>query len=164
MSDNRITKFNLRAGKAPLTLDDDNKEAVWKTLKDQAERLVEEAQEVLDGVNNRDIQEVLDGVVDVWYVREWMDDMLVALGIDVEGAKHEVCMNNLNKITEDLSLAKQTLKDYGNCSIYIHNDKSTTYYTVLRDGDRKVMKLKNHVAPKLTKYISLETKLFFSGK
>jgi NTP pyrophosphatase (non-canonical NTP hydrolase) len=163
MSDNRITKFNHRAGKMPLGLND-SKESVWQSLKNQAERLVEEVQEVLDGVNNRDIQEVLDGVVDVWYVREWMDDMLEALGIDVEKAKHEVAMNNLNKITEDISLAKQTAKDYGNCFVFIYNDKFTTYYTVLRSGDNKVMKLKNHVPPNLSQFIPLETKMYFSEK
>lgn len=156
MSDKRITKFNQRVGKMPLAIHNE-KEAIWKALKDQAERLVEEAQEVLDGVNNRDINEVLDGVVDTWYVREWMDDMLSALGIDVEASKHEVCMNNLNKITENVDEAYEAATEYGNCFVYTYHGKNN-YYSVLREGDRKVMKLKTHIPPNLDQFIPITTK------
>lgn len=162
MSDKRITKFNYRSGKTPLSLNND-KEVIWKSLQDQAERLVEEANEVLDGVKNRDIKEVVDGVVDTWYVREWLDDMLEALGVDVDGAKHEVCKNNLDKITEDVNLAYESSVNYGNTFVYSYHEKDVTYYSVLREGDRKVMKLKTHVPPNIDKFIPVTTKEYLEG-
>lgn len=155
MSDKRITKFNYRVGKNPLALHN-NKDDIWKALEDQAERLVEEANEVVDGVKNRDIKAVVDGVVDTWYVREWMDDMLSTLGVDVEGAKHGVCKNNLDKITEDVNLAYESSVNYGNTFVYSYHEKDVTYYSVLREGDRKVMKLRTHVPPNLDKFIPVE--------
>ena len=162
MSDKRVTRFNQFVGKNPLDLHND-KEKIWEALKQQAERLVEEANEVLDGVNNRDINEVLDGVVDTWYVREWMDDMLEALTINVDGAKHEVCMNNLSKITRDEDVANKTSESYGNTFVYSYFTPTETYFSVLRNDDRKVVKLKTHVPPNLNQFIPIEVKQHLRG-
>lgn len=164
MSNERITKFNHIVGASPVG-SDASKEEIWKQLELQARLVLEEANEMYDAVKNKDIVEVLDGSIDVWYLREYMDDILKALNIDVAGAKYEVCFNNDQKYTTSEDLAMESWLEYVRqgktpevCSV---DYEGKTYYTVKING--KVQKLLHHVRPDLNKCIPEEIKEKLSG-
>ena len=158
----KITKFNYITGKPPLGAIEDNKELVWKQLKEQAERVLEEAKELVKACEEQDIKEVLDGFVDVWYTNEYVEDLLVACGVDTKTAKHEICNNNDQKYTTSFALAEDTRLGYLDIAtptvISEVDYGGETYFTVMRVEDNKVMKLKGHVPPNLDKCIPKEWK------
>lgn len=154
MSKEAIKKFNYITGNYPVGIDGD-KEAIWSQLELTSRLLLEEAQEMHTAALNRDILEYLDGNTDCWYVREYADDLLKALGVDVPGAKYEVCYNNDQKYTTSETLALDTWADYAKkgkapevCKV---DYEGKTYYTVKIDG--KVNKLLFHVRPNLSECV-----------
>lgn len=159
MSVERITKFNVIVGNPPKTIDNTQQE-IWDQLELQARLVLEEAKEMYEAVRNKDIVEVLDGSVDVWYLREYMDDILKSLGVDVTKAKYEVCYNNDQKYTTSSDLAMNTWAEFAKQGkpsevVSVEYD-GTTYYIVKIDG--KVQKLLHHVRPNLEQCIPLSLK------
>ena len=152
--DGRITKFNFIKGDVPQT----DKEAFWKQVRAQAEIHLEEAQEMLDAAINEDLQELLDGSMDCWFVREYMDDILEANGIDVKLAKQMVCDNNLSKFTTNPTVVEQSVQKLINSGNPVNvgavSYDGELFYALRRIPDGKVMKPITHVAPELDKCIS----------
>ena len=68
----------------------------------QQKCLVEEVNEISTGIKNKDVEEVLDGVVDTLYVAIGMLHKLKEMGIDVEEAMQRIAENNLSKFPEAL--------------------------------------------------------------
>ena len=165
MSNKRITKFNHIVGAKPKGLYA-SPEEIWNQLELQSRLILEEANELYDAVKNKDILEVLDGSTDVWYLREYMDDILKSLDIDVAGAKYEVSYNNEQKYTTSADYAALSWSEYaqqGKPAVMDAVDyEGKTYYTVKIDG--KVQKLLHHVRPDLNKCIPEKTKEKLNGQ
>ena len=66
----------------------------------QQKCLVEEVNEISTGLKNKDVEEVLDGVVDTLYVAIGMLHKLKEMGVDVEEAMLRIAENNLSKFPE----------------------------------------------------------------
>ena len=158
----RVTKFNYVAGKDPLGYKTDDKEAIWKQLEDQVERVYEEAKEMLDAVQERDIVEVLDGYLDVKFTNEYVENLLKAIGVDTTGSWHTVLSNNESKSTTSFEYAEASFVEYLKQGVHVNLDavdyEGTRYYVLKRVGDNKVMKLKDHVPPDLAKFVPDEWK------
>ena len=66
----------------------------------QQKCLVEEVNEISTGLKNKDVEEVLDGVVDTLYVAIGMLHKLEGMGINVKEAMQRIGENNLSKFPE----------------------------------------------------------------
>lgn len=159
----RITKFNHIAGKAPLGFSREaSKEDIWKQIEDQVERVYEEAKEMRDAVKERNLVEVLDGHLDTWYTNTYIQDLLQATNVDVKGAKVAVMGNNDSKYTTSKEYAEISARIYLEDDIDVYIDTydydGVLYFTVIRTSDDKVMKLLDHQRPELEKYVPDEWK------
>ena len=154
MSDPRITRFNFAVGNEPQV---DN---FFGQLKRQAEFLLEEVKEIIDACDNRDAVEALDGVVDCWYIREYMDDLCVEQSMRMSLARELVCKNNDTKFTTKYTSAKATQEAYEEagveCYIADVEYEGNTYFTVRRKIDGKVMKPMNFVPVDLSSAVPVE--------
>lgn len=159
MSKEAVKRFNVVCGNSPAqgSLYD-----VWKQLKQQASLVKEEALETFDASQAEDIQELIDGWADVWYVNTYLGQLLEAFGVDTKGVKDVVCANNAQKYTTSYTYAKESqeaLEDKGTeCYIETTVYEGETYYTVRRNEDNKVMKLKHHERPDLSVFVPQEFK------
>lgn len=167
MSNYRVTRFNHITGNKPVGFD--SLEDFWEQLELQANLVLEEAKEFYAAVIERDIIEALDGSTDVWYLNEYADDLFKSVGIDVKQAKNLVSGNNDQKFTENFLFAvdsaqTQTFEKQTPSYVSETQYEGTTYYTVLRQSDNKVMKLINHQAPNLIEAFSEEARTYFNIK
>lgn len=159
MSKEAVKRFNVVCGNSPSqgSLYD-----VWKQLKQQAALVKEEALETFDASQEEDIQELIDGWADVWYVNTYLGQLLEAFGVDTKGVKDVVCANNAQKYTTSYTYAKESqeaLEEKGvECYIETTVYEGETYYTVRRNEDQKVMKLKHHERPDLSVFVPQEFK------
>ena len=155
-----VTRFNHVVGNPPVGFS--SKEEFWNQIKLQAELILEEAQELLDAANARDIVEVIDGSTDVWYLREYMDNLLEAVDVDTMLAEELVCNNNNQKFTTSPEYASASAQEYEIGTVYVRetNYNGVKYYTVNRNSDGKVMKLLDHEKPDLEILIGEELKNF----
>ena len=159
MSKEAVKRFNVVCGNSPSqgSLYD-----VWKQLKQQAALVKEEALETFDASQEEDIQELIDGWADVWYVNTYLGQLLEAFGVDTKGVKDVVCANNAQKYTTSYTYAKESqeaLEEKGTeCYIETTVYEGETYYTVRRNEDNKVMKLKHHERPDLSVFVPHEFK------
>lgn len=159
MSKKLVQVFNVVCGNSPSqgSLYD-----VWKQLKQQAALVKEEALETFDASQEEDIQELIDGWADVWYVNTYLGQLLEAFGVDTKGVKDVVCANNAQKYTTSYTYAKESqeaLEEKGTeCYIETTVYEGETYYTVRRNEDNKVMKLKHHERPDLSVFVPQEFK------
>lgn len=159
MSKEAVKRFNVVCGNSPSqgSLYD-----VWKQLKQQAALVKEEALETFDASQEEDIQELIDGWADVWFVNTYLGQLLEAFGVDTKGVKDVVCANNAQKYTTSYTYAKESqeaLEEKGTeCYIETTVYEGETYYTVRRNEDNKVMKLKHHERPDLSVFVPQEFK------
>lgn len=159
MSKEAVKRFNVVCGNSPSqgSLYD-----VWKQLKQQAALVKEEALETFEASQEEDIQELIDGWADVWYVNTYLGQLLEAFGVDTKGVKDVVCSNNSQKYTTSYTYAKESqeaLEEKGTeCYIETTVYEGETYYTVRRNEDNKVMKLKHHERPDLSVFVPQEFK------
>jgi hypothetical protein len=144
----RVARFNAVAGKPAKD------ELDWNLLKQQAERILEEAKEIVDGINARDIVQVVDGWCDVEYTQAGLANYLDALGINLACCKDVVALNNDQKYTISKEFAQLSAAQYVEpCQAKQTNYEGVSLFAVIRESDGKVMKLLNHVSPDLTPYI-----------
>jgi len=105
---------------------------------------------------------LIDGWADVWYVNTYLGQLLEAFGVDTKGVKDVVCANNAQKYTTSYTYAKESqeaLEEKGTeCYIETTVYEGETYYTVRRNEDQKVMKLKYHERPDLSVFVPYEFK------
>lgn len=159
MSKSEVKKFNVIVGNAPSQGD---LYEVWKQLKLQASLIKEEALETDKAASEEDMLELIDGWADVWVVNTYMEQLLEAFGVDVKKVKQEVCNNNNQKFTTSYTYAsdsKEALEEKDvECYIEEVGYEGSTYYTVRRSSDSKVMKLKHHKRPNLEQFVPEEFK------
>jgi hypothetical protein len=163
MSNYHVTRLNVVAGKGPVGYDK-GEDAFWEQVQQQAKRILEEAQEMYDGAMERDIVEVIDGNVDVWVTREYMDDLLKAVGVDTCGVEHEVNDNNNTKMTRNKEFAqKSAIALYpGQARVVGTEYDGEKFYMVIRNSDNKFLKLIDYCKPNLLQYIPADFDSKFS--
>lgn len=159
MSKSEVKKFNIIAGNGVAQGD---LWEVWKQLKQQAALVKEEGLEVDEGAQLEDMENLIKEWADVWYVNTYLGQLLEAFGVDTRGVKDVVCANNAQKYTTSYTYAKESqevLEEQGvECYIETTAYEGETYYTVRRNGDNKVMKLKHHERPDLSVFVPPEFK------
>lgn len=157
MSKEQVRKFNVIAGNSPSQGD---LWECWQQLKRQVDLVLEEAKEGKEGASKEDMLELIDAWADVWYTNTYLGQLLEAFGVNTKAVIEEVCKNNNQKFTTSYTYAsesKEALEDKGvQCYIEQTVYQGTTYYTVRRNGDGKVMKLRHHESPELSKFLPKE--------
>lgn len=148
MSDPRILKFNTIAGKPPVSYEE-GAEKFWESVSNQGKRVFEEAKEILEAIENRDIGKLLDGWVDVWFTNEYLEDLLRAVQINTVQAKNIVCENNLSKFSTNENYMEDCARLMEGVSVRKVEYEGTTYFALIRDSDGKVMKPLDYKEPKL---------------
>lgn len=148
-----VALFNKIAGKLNenILLADSN--FMWEDIQNSAARVLEEAKELEEAANNKDLTEVLDGVVDVLYTIYHTQELLEMLGVDVEGACKEICENNLSKFPKDMPVALDTVKHYEDEGVAVQAGQYEDSYIIKRNPDNKVMKPVGYISPDITQYI-----------
>lgn len=162
MSDERILKFNVIGGKAPITICGD-KEEFWDSVQKQAKRILEEAQELYDAAVDRDIKLLIDGWVDVWFTNEFMEDQLGAIGVNTVRIKNIVCENNLTKFTTNKNYAEDCARLMEGVEVREVVYEGVPHYALIRLEDNKVMKPLDYKGPKLSDAIPVGVWEFIGG-
>lgn len=162
-----VRKFNTIAGKLDAN-ELNNKDKMWEALESAAKRVLEEAEEMLEAAKNRDINEYLDGLVDIKYTEAHSQLLLEMLGVDVVSAGEEVCKNNNLKFFTSLSEAKATAEYYDmqgqDCYLEGVNYEGESLLVVKRVEDNKVMKPVNHPSPDIGVFIPDNAKHLLYGE
>lgn len=150
---NKVELMNTLTNKGNRTVIDDK---WYEAVKNQALRVLEEAQEIVDGCDNKCLKEVLDGVVDTQVTALPLIDMLEAVKFDVTGAMIEIAYNNLTKVVTDRKIAEQTIEQkFSYDTHYIDEVKydGTTFYSVKRKSDDKYEKPVGYKSPDISMYV-----------
>lgn len=159
MSNYKVTRFNVICGNAPHLGTDFE---YWRQIKQQAARILEEAQELMAAAEDERMQDVLDGFCDVRYTNEYMEDLLVAGEVETKKAWESVCNNNDQKFTTSYTYAlesKESLEEKGTeCYIDQTQYEGEIYYVCRRNEDNKILKLKHHESPDLSVFVPKEFK------
>lgn len=117
------------------------KDVTYDKLKAQARVLKEECQELVDGLNNDDKEEILDGAVDVVYVAFGVLQMLDKLGYNVVRAMLKTSENNLTKFPRASNTAVESIDDHADNGVTVtatYNPYHECY--VLKDTNGKIRK------------------------
>lgn len=113
--DYKTWMFNKTAG--------NNEKLSKKDFEAQYKCLVEEVNEIGEGLETNNLEEVLDGVVDVLVVATGLAHKLEEIGINVGEAVNRITENNLSKFPEYTTKeALETVKLYSNKgeSVFTH--------------------------------------------
>ena len=162
-----VDKFNLVVGKHPMGGLTNERHVITKQILDQASLVKEEGMEVYLAAlilypHNFNIDEVLKECVDVWVVLSYLETLLEACGVDVEGAKKAVCDNNNTKFTKDPTEANETHRYHYNMGVDCVVESSTVdgdvYFFVKRTHDNKVLKPKDYKSVDLSEFVPKEWK------
>ena len=108
--------------------------------------LVEEVNEITEGLNNKNVEEVVDGVIDTLYVAIGMLHKLAELGVNVDDALYLIAKNNLSKFPEKSKFViDETLEQYKNKGInltysFVRNPYDNTSLVVFKDENGKIRK------------------------
>lgn len=139
----RVSEWNSRCNKNPEQM---GTEAYWKSLEDQMERILEEVQETIAAVKERDLTEVLDGCCDMDVVVSGFNFLT---GLPYSEAIDRVLTNNDVKYTENYAFAVDTALFYCDkgleCEVQeVEESDGTIFFSVHRLSDNKIMKLMDH--------------------
>lgn len=161
MKNTRVTKFNEAIDNAPKGTYSDDKDVIWKQLQLQAKLIKEEADEMYIAAMHKDIAEVLDGHIDTWVTNTYQQDLLEAIGVDVNKAREIILQNNECKYTTSREYAQDSLSVHleNGTDCHIHSlltDDGEMLYTIKRIPDGKVLKMKDHEKVDLTGCIPKE--------
>ncbi|AZV02161.1 hypothetical protein Arno162_121 [Pectobacterium phage Arno162] len=118
----------------------------WKSLENQAERVLEEAKELVRDVKNRNRTKVVDSQCDVQVT---LDGFIFLSQNNHSGAMQAVCENNDAKYRstryEAEVIASQIEKVKGeSVNVQVSSFEGKEYWSVHRDSDNKVMKPVDH--------------------
>ena len=112
--DYKTWKFNKTAG--------NNEKLSKKDFEAQYKCLVEEVNEIGEGLETNNLEEVLDGVVDVLVVATGLAHKLEAFGINVGEAVNRITENNLSKFPEYTKKeALETIEMYSKKGELVHS-------------------------------------------
>lgn len=152
----RVAQWNCRVGNE---IPYENTNSCFNLLKKQAERIVEEANEILEGATEKDPREVMDGVADTLFTLVYAVEIVRKMGYDVAGACKAVCDENDTKYSDDyMFVQKETElmnKQYGEgyCKMHKQIYGSTVAYCMKRVEDGKVLKFSTHKKVELDSFI-----------
>lgn len=142
-------EFNRIAGK-------DSKLSI-KDFKDQLKLIQSELKELEEGINNNNVEEILDGFLDVFVTNAGIGQKLEKLGVDVIGAARSVADNNYSKFIDfgQLEELQDTLKKYHQegTLVYSIGNPESNLWVVKRESDDKVMKPYSFTPVNLEKHI-----------
>lgn len=148
-----VCAWNLKCAKKPAPIFTPE---YWKALENQAERILEEAQELVTAIKERDRKETVDALADLQYV---LDGAIFQSQHDHEGAMKAVCENNDLKYSTSRSEAEQWAGDIekktgDSVHVAAGDFEGRNYYSVHRDSDSKIMKPVGHPKVDLTPFIA----------
>lgn len=126
-------------------------------LLNQYELIVEEVGEILEGFDNANPVEVLDGVIDTLYVTLGLLQKLQNLGMDTDGALQRVAEDNLSKFVGCEILLEESLDMYkkqGKKVLASYNEEHEVW--VLKNTTDKVCKPSNFVSTDLSSFVPKE--------
>lgn len=149
---NKVDLMNFLTNKANLTEINGD---WYDSVRNQALRVIEEAQEIIDGCDNRSLDEILDGVVDTQVTALPLIGMLESVNFKVTDAMISIADNNLTKVTTDFNVAQATGCKLGESYCYIDSVvyNGETYYSVKRKVDNKYLKPIGYESPNLKEYL-----------
>lgn len=138
---------------------DPTSDEFYATVDNRLKRIEEEVAEMRVGVDAKDPQEILDGIIDILVTAYGAKQVIAASGYQVESAEQAIAENNLTKVTLDQQLALDTAIGYTlkgeECYVRATSYNGKVWYSVIRKSDGKFMKLLGHVKPDLSKYLPL---------
>lgn len=141
--------FNEVSGQAAKCSEND--------LLNQFVLIVEEVGEILEGFDNANPVEVLDGVIDTLYVTLGLLQKLQNLGMDTDGALERVAEDNLSKFVGCEILLEESLDMYkkqGKKVLASYNEEHEVW--VLKNTTDKVCKPSNFVSTDLSSFVPKE--------
>lgn len=147
-----VARFNYIVGNPPKGYEG-GREEVWEQIEFQAELILEEAKELLEAAKSRNMVEVLDGYLDVWFTNSYIKELLEACGVDTLTGKDEVVSSNEMKFTTNFGLALSSQDKYKSegveTLIFSKEYEGQEFHCVKRESDGKVLRLNWHIEPGL---------------
>lgn len=148
-----VRAWNLKCAKQPAALFTPE---YWRALSNQAERLMEEVEELVEAIKARDRVEAVDALADIQYV---LDGAIFQSQHDHEGAMQAVCANNDLKYSPYRSEAEQWAGEIEKAtgqSVHVKAGEyeGRTFYSVHRDSDSKIMKPIGHPKVDLSQFVA----------
>jgi len=129
----------------------------------QADLIVEETYELIDGLANDSAVEVLDAAVDIAVVLSGLLQKLEALGFNVSTAMRDTAQNNLSKYPyvsnyeEDETLLLNTASKYAEKGISVVRNVQDNRQVFRNESTGKILKPANYVDNDLSEYCPAET-------
>lgn len=120
----------------------------------QQKLVIEESNEIQEGIDNNDLVEILDGVIDTLYVTLGHLSRLEKLGVNVQGAIEQVCEDNTTKFPLSKEVAQNSVVFYNAKNINVNwafNEQYQRY--VIKDENQKCRKPYNFIPTDLTQYV-----------
>lgn len=133
-----VYQFNEIAG--------NNTKTTIQDFKAQQKCLIEEVNEISEGLDKGDLEEVLDGVIDTLYVAIGMLHKLEELGVNANEAMKRISENNLSKFPAfSAEISDKTFEMYNLLGIPINVSNkivglSHDEVMVVRDNNQKIRK------------------------
>lgn len=134
---NRVVDFNTKANKLPTKA---GSKEYWLAIENQYKRIEEELNELLEAIQERNIEEVVDAGADLDVVVAGLNFLS---GSDYTSVITAVLDNNDLKITQDASKADNWKVFNNDNGIDCRVVETNGYYTVQRNEDNKVLKYGN---------------------
>jgi len=122
-------------------------EEFWTQVRNQTERVVEEASETLDEAIEQNLEKLIGEVTDIMVVSIGLYQKLQLAGIDIDAALNRVCDKNLEKFFTDPEAANETVQYYTEKGVdtfvrHVTLNNGDEYYAVIRKADGKLLKPK----------------------
>ncbi|MBP0012782.1 MAG: hypothetical protein J7545_20630 [Roseofilum sp. SBFL] len=147
----RIALWNQKAGKSPVSPDD---EAYWVLLENQTQRIEEELRELRTALKKRNLAKLLDAGCDLEVVVSGLNYMCC---LEYKSAIQRVLDNNELKVVKDRQLVEDSIEPYRQKGIETKIVEVTldgeSYYSLHRVEDDKILKLNNHTKVDLSDII-----------
>lgn len=143
----RVTEWHKRCGKHPAPI---GSEAYWHALALQAERVMEELKEVMVEIRNRDLSKLVSEVCDLDFTTNGMAMMVQH--------PHQECMNRIfasndMKYTQYQMVAEDAARMYVGRGVSCRVVESDGFFSVHRNSDDKILKLRDFVGADMTDLI-----------
>lgn len=140
----RVSEWNLRCNNKPS---ETGTEKYWTALKNQAERVQEELNELNKAIKSKDTLDLFDAILDLDIV---VSGAAYLSNGDYVGGVESVLSNNDRKYTTSRRAIEVVEAHYLGCGeeVSIHeardSDNRDIYYSVHRVVDNKIMKFPGH--------------------
>lgn len=148
----RIALWNQKAGKSPISPDD---EAYWILLENQTQRIEEELRELRKALKKRNLAKLLDAGCDLEVVVAGLNYIC---GLEYKSAIERVLDNNELKVVTDRQLVEDSIEPYRQKGIETKIVEVTldgeSYYSLHRVEDDKILKLNNHTQVDLSDIVT----------